>query len=148
MEGGSRHPERAEDGESRPVFNRARKVEAVVNARAPLSAQVLAPSPRNYGDVIAGAVEHGDAAAAWALYEELIGRELCPHEETWDALFKRIPTSQPEHQKKLLEILLYMRTNQIYPHYHLASTIKTWFERWSRLNLCFSLYHLLQSGSF
>lgn len=94
------------------------------------------PSARNYGDVIAGAVEHGDAATAWALYEELIRQELCPHEETWDALFKGIPTSQPDHQKKLLEILLYMRTNQIYPHYHLASTIKTWFERWSRLNVC------------
>lgn len=106
------------------------------DARAPSSAQVLAPSARNYGDVIAGAVERGDAATAWALYEELIGQELCPHEETWDALFKRIATPQPDHQEKLLEILLYMRTNQIYPHYHLASTIKTWFERWSRLNLC------------
>lgn len=97
------------------------------------TAQVLTPSARNYGDVIAGAAEHGDAVTAWDLYEELIGQGLCPHEETWDALFKRIPTSKPEHQEKLLEILLYMRNNQIYPHHHLASTIKTWFERWRRL---------------
>lgn len=78
-------------------------------------------------------MEHGDAATAWALYEEVIGKGLSPHEETWDALFKRRPTSQPEEQDKLLQILLYMRDNQIYPRHSLASTIKTWFERYGRL---------------
>lgn len=84
-------------------------------------------------------MEHGDAATAWALYEELIGQGLCPHEETWDTLFKRRSTYEPDNQEQLLQILLYMRDNQIYPHYHLASTIKTWFERWSRLETA-SLY--------
>ncbi|XP_011615155.2 mitochondrial ribonuclease P catalytic subunit isoform X1 [Takifugu rubripes] len=90
--------------------------------------RVLTPSARNYGDIIAGAVEHGDAATGWALYEELIGKGLSPHEETWDALFKRRSISQPDDQDKLLQILLYMRDNQIYPGHSLASTIKTWFE--------------------
>lgn len=94
--------------------------------------RVLTPSARNYGDIIAGAVEHGDAAAAWALYEELIGKGLSPHEETWDALFKRRSIPQPDDQDKLLQILLYMRDNQIYPGHSLASTIKSWFERYRR----------------
>lgn len=98
--------------------------------------QVLTPSARNYGDIIAGAVEHGDAATGWALYEELIGKGLSPHEETWDALFKRRSMSQPD-QDKLLQILLYMRDNQIYPGHSLASTIKTWFERYRRLESVF-----------
>lgn len=72
-------------------------------------------------------MRHGDAAAAWALYEELIEKGLCPHEETWDAFFQETP--QLDSQEKHLKILLYMRDNQIYPHYRLVSTIKTWFER-------------------
>lgn len=102
-----------------------------------LPVQVLTPSARNYGDIIAGAVERGDAATGWALYEELIGKGLSPHEETWDALFKRRSISQPDDKDKLLEILLYMRDNQIYPGHSLASTIKTWFERYRRLESVF-----------
>lgn len=87
---------------------------------------------------------HGYATTAWALYDELIEKGLSPHQETWDALFKgaRRTTeekgkeaeamSQSEHQERLLEILLYMRTNQIYPQHSLTSTIKTWFERYKR----------------
>lgn len=74
---------------------------------------------------------HGDAATAWALYDELIEKGLSPHEDTWDALFKRVKRNEGEEgeQERLLEILLYMRNNQIYPQHSLASTIKTWFER-------------------
>ncbi|CAF91538.1 unnamed protein product, partial [Tetraodon nigroviridis] len=86
----------------------------------------LTPSARNYGDVIAGAAEDGDAATAWALYQELIGRGLSPHQETWEALFR---TRRPGDQEKLLQVLLYMRDNQIYPQRQLAATIKAWFER-------------------
>ncbi|XP_071327563.1 mitochondrial ribonuclease P catalytic subunit isoform X2 [Trachinotus anak] len=102
--------------------------------------KVFTPSSRNYGDVIAAAVFHGDTTTAWALYDELIEEGLSPHVETWDALFRgKSKTkevegleakvmSQSEHQERLLGILLYMRDNQIYPHYSLASSIKTWFE--------------------
>nr|XP_046267970.1 mitochondrial ribonuclease P catalytic subunit isoform X2 [Scatophagus argus] len=99
--------------------------------------KVITPSPRNYGDVISAAMVHGDTTTAWALYDELIEKELCPNEETWEALFKGVrkteeeegkTTSQSEQQDRLLEILLYMRSNQIYPQYGLASSIKAWFE--------------------
>lgn len=88
---------------------------------------------------------HGDKTTAWGLYDELIEKGLSPHEETWDALFKGVrktdedkgkeaeAMSQPEHQEKLLGILLYMRNNQIYPKHSLTSTIKTWFERYKRV---------------
>lgn len=87
---------------------------------------------RNYSNIIAGAMEHGDAATAWALYDELIGKGLSPSEHTWDTLFKW-SISQPDNQDKLLQILRYMRDNQVYPRYSLASTIKKWFERYRRL---------------
>ncbi|XP_039992805.1 mitochondrial ribonuclease P catalytic subunit [Xiphias gladius] len=102
--------------------------------------KVFTPSPRNYGDVIAAAMLHGDMTTAWALYDELLEKGLSPHQETWDALFKGVSEtkgvegteaeamSQSEHQERLLRILLYMRNNQIYPHGSLASIIKTWFE--------------------
>ncbi|XP_070776715.1 mitochondrial ribonuclease P catalytic subunit isoform X2 [Enoplosus armatus] len=97
--------------------------------------KVFTPSPRNYGDVTAAALLHGDATTAWALYDELIEKGLSPHQETWETLFKGVretkeaeAMSQSEHQERLLGILLYMRNNQIYPKHSLASSIKTWFE--------------------
>ncbi|CAK6962047.1 mitochondrial ribonuclease P catalytic subunit [Scomber scombrus] len=102
--------------------------------------KVFTPSPRNYGDIITAAMLNGDATTAWALYDELMENGLSPHQETWDALFKRVTnskeeeeqgaevTSDTEHQERLLGILLYMRNNQIYPQQSLTSTIKTWFE--------------------
>ncbi|XP_041809987.1 mitochondrial ribonuclease P catalytic subunit [Chelmon rostratus] len=100
----------------------------------------ITPSSRNYGDVIAAAMLHGDKTTAWALYGEIIGQRLSPRQETWDALFKGVRKteedqgkeaeviSESEHEEKLLEILLYMRNNQIYPQLSLVSSIKTWFE--------------------
>lgn len=98
---------------------------------------------------------HGDKTTAWALYGEIIGQRLSPRQETWDALFKGVRKteedqgkeaeviSESEHEEKLLEILLYMRNNQIYPQLSLVSSIKTWFERYRRVirwqSLSFSL---------
>ncbi|XP_028298342.1 mitochondrial ribonuclease P catalytic subunit [Gouania willdenowi] len=99
--------------------------------------KVLTPSPRNYGDVIAAAVDHDDRDTAWALYNELIGKGLSPHQKTWEVLFQggRRPQktkaegrSAEAEQDSLLEILLYLRNNQIYPQHSLANCIKTWFE--------------------
>lgn len=84
-------------------------------------------------------MKHGEATMAWALYDELIKKGMTPSEDTWDALFREATkmegdegsenASEPEHQEKLLGILLYMRDNQIYPQHKLASSIKSWFER-------------------
>lgn len=98
------------------------------------------PSPRSYGDIISAAMLHGEVTTAWALYDEIFEMELSPYQETWDVLFKgprktreenrtEAETVSPsEHRDRLLEILLYMRTNQIYPQQSLASSIKSWFE--------------------
>ncbi len=84
---------------------------------------------------------HGDTTTAWALYDELIEKGLSPHQETWEALFKGVrkpeeeeqrdaeAVSRVDQQEKLLEILLHMRNDQIYPKHSLASSIKAWFER-------------------
>ncbi|XP_056152189.1 mitochondrial ribonuclease P catalytic subunit [Lampris incognitus] len=107
--------------------------------------KVITPSVRNYGDVIAGTLLHGDVVTAWALYDEVIEKGLSPCQETWDALFKggtrerkeeegeketRVTESlsQSHFKDRLLDILIYMRNNQAYPQHSLASTIKTWFE--------------------
>ncbi|XP_035466677.1 mitochondrial ribonuclease P catalytic subunit isoform X1 [Scophthalmus maximus] len=102
--------------------------------------KVFTPSSRNYGDLIAAAMLHGDRTTAWAFYDELFEKGLSPHPETWDALFKGARKTKEaegeeaeampwsEHQERLLGILLHMRDNQIYPQSSLAGTIKTWFE--------------------
>ncbi|XP_060938697.1 mitochondrial ribonuclease P catalytic subunit [Limanda limanda] len=99
--------------------------------------KVFTPSPRNYGDVIAAAMLHGDMTTAWALYDELIEKGLSPHQETWEALFNGMGNNkeveaegmpQSEHEERLLGVLLCMRNDQIYPQSSLASSIKTWFQ--------------------
>ncbi|KAF7664745.1 hypothetical protein LDENG_00166560 [Lucifuga dentata] len=104
--------------------------------------KVLTPSPRNYGDIITGALLHGDLITAWALYDELIAKGLSPQPETWESLFggakksqeekeeeeESETISQSEHQERLRSILLYMRNNQEYPQQSLAGSIKSWFE--------------------
>lgn len=93
---------------------------------------------------MAAAMSNGDTTTAWALYDELIEKGLSPHQETWECLFKRVrrttadeaeemgEMSQTEQQERLLGILLYMRNNQLYPQQGLASSIKTWFERYMK----------------
>uniref|UniRef100_A0A3B4Z6L9 Mitochondrial ribonuclease P catalytic subunit n=1 Tax=Seriola lalandi dorsalis TaxID=1841481 RepID=A0A3B4Z6L9_SERLL len=120
-------------------FSRTARWKEAVNLLQEVK-KVFTPSSRNYGDIIAAAVLHGDMTTAWALYDELMEKGLSPHQETWDALFKGVKKtkevegleeamSQSEHQERLLGILLHMRNNQIYPQYSLASSIKTSFER-------------------
>ncbi|XP_036981261.1 mitochondrial ribonuclease P catalytic subunit [Acanthopagrus latus] len=121
-------------------FSRTARWREAINILNELK-KVFSPSPRNYGDVISAAILHGDTTTAWALYDELTEKGLSPHQETWDALFKGVrkteesrkeaaaaAMSQSEHKERLLEILLYMRNNQIYPQRSLASSIRTWFE--------------------
>lgn len=92
---------------------------------------------QNYRDIIAAALRHGDAAMAWALYDELTEKGLTPSKDIWDTLFQGVRNTagnggaecQPEQQEKLLGILHHMRNNQVYPHHVLANSIKTWFER-------------------
>nr|XP_023684545.1 mitochondrial ribonuclease P catalytic subunit isoform X1 [Paramormyrops kingsleyae] len=89
--------------------------------------KTMTPSPRNYGDVIAGALQHGDSTTAWALYDRLLEQGLSPNQDTWQALFKS-SCSEHSHNERLRDILLFMRDNQLYPGEPLAQCISSWFE--------------------
>ncbi|CAL8271481.1 unnamed protein product [Merluccius merluccius] len=99
--------------------------------------KVISPSPRNYSDIIGGALLHGDAATAWQLYDEIIEEGMSPLPDTWQALFEGRAKgnggetgnmSQADYGKRLLGALGYMRDNQVYPQQRLADTIKTSFQ--------------------
>ncbi|XP_022378292.1 mitochondrial ribonuclease P protein 3 [Enhydra lutris kenyoni] len=91
--------------------------------------KVLVPSVRNYNDCIEGALLHQDVSLAWNLYQELLGRDLIPMLKTLKAFFdfgKNVKDDQ--YSNKLLDILLYLRNNHLYPEESFAHSIKTWFE--------------------
>uniref|UniRef100_A0A3P8UCC5 Mitochondrial ribonuclease P catalytic subunit n=1 Tax=Cynoglossus semilaevis TaxID=244447 RepID=A0A3P8UCC5_CYNSE len=97
--------------------------------------EIFKPSARNYGDVIAALMRHGQLTAAWTLYQELMDNGQTPFQETWSSLFQPVvkdtegqTTSLHQQQQRLLGILHYMRNNQIYPQERLAHSIKAWFE--------------------
>ncbi|XP_024903683.1 mitochondrial ribonuclease P catalytic subunit isoform X2 [Pteropus alecto] len=91
--------------------------------------KVMTPSKKNYNDCIQGALLHQDVNIAWNLYQELLCQDLIPMMETLKAFFdfgKGIKDDQ--YSNKLLDILLYLRNNQLYPGESFAQSIKTWFE--------------------
>ncbi|XP_036307666.1 mitochondrial ribonuclease P catalytic subunit isoform X2 [Pipistrellus kuhlii] len=91
--------------------------------------KVMIPSKKNYGDCIQGALLHQDVDIAWNLFQELLGHDLIPMMETLKAFFdfgKDLKDDQ--YSKKLLDLLLYLRNNQLYPGESFAHSIKTWFE--------------------
>ncbi|XP_004681995.2 PREDICTED: mitochondrial ribonuclease P protein 3 [Condylura cristata] len=91
--------------------------------------KVMIPSKTNYNDCIQGALLHKDINLAWNLYQELLGHGLNPMLETLKAFFdfgKDIKDDQ--YSKNLLNILFYLRNNQLYPGESFAHSIKTWFE--------------------
>ncbi|XP_066464572.1 mitochondrial ribonuclease P catalytic subunit [Eleutherodactylus coqui] len=88
------------------------------------------PSAANYGECIKGAIKHGDEQLAWTLYDEMLQRDLTPHEDTIRSLFTAHHDLQDEaFRKRLINVLTYLRENQIYPRQPLMQSIKSWFER-------------------
>ncbi|XP_003901752.1 mitochondrial ribonuclease P catalytic subunit isoform X1 [Papio anubis] len=91
--------------------------------------KVITPSKKNYNDCIQGALLHQDINTAWNLYQELLGQDIVPMLETLKAFFdfgKDI--KDDNYSNKLLDILSYLRNNQLYPGESFAHSIKTWFE--------------------
>ncbi|XP_004399858.1 PREDICTED: mitochondrial ribonuclease P protein 3 isoform 1 [Odobenus rosmarus divergens] len=91
--------------------------------------KVMIASRKNYNDCIEGALLHQDVNLAWNLYQELLGHDLIPMLKTLKAFFdfgKNIKDDQ--YSNKLLDILLYLRNNHLYPEESFAQSIKTWFE--------------------
>ncbi|XP_011781219.1 PREDICTED: mitochondrial ribonuclease P protein 3 isoform X2 [Colobus angolensis palliatus] len=91
--------------------------------------KVMTPSKKNYNDCIQGALLHQDVNTAWNLYQELLSHDIVPMLETLKAFFdfgKDI--KDDNYSNKLLDILSYLRNNQLYPGESFAHSIKTWFE--------------------
>ncbi|XP_067847595.1 mitochondrial ribonuclease P catalytic subunit isoform X1 [Heptranchias perlo] len=91
--------------------------------------KMINPSPRNYGDVIISALQHKEVETAWRLFKEMEGKNLKPNEDTLQAFFdcsKLFCDDQSEN--KMINILSYLRDNQIYPGERLMHSIKSWFE--------------------
>ena len=92
--------------------------------------KVMTPSKKNYNDCIQGALLHQDVNIAWNLYEELLSHDLIPMMETLKAFFDfGKDKKDDQYSNKLLDILLYLRNNQLYPGESFAHSIKAWFER-------------------
>lgn len=87
--------------------------------------KVMTPSKTNYNDCIKGALLHKDVNLAWNLYQEMLGQGLIPMLETLKAFFD---FGKDITDDKLLNILSYLRNNQLYPGESFAHSIKTWFE--------------------
>ncbi|XP_032098440.1 mitochondrial ribonuclease P catalytic subunit isoform X2 [Sapajus apella] len=91
--------------------------------------KVMTPSKKNYNDCIQGALLHQDVNTAWNLYQELLGHDIIPMLETLKAFFDFGKDMKDDnYSNKLLDILLYLRNNQLYPGESFAHSIKTWFE--------------------
>ncbi|XP_004376569.1 mitochondrial ribonuclease P catalytic subunit [Trichechus manatus latirostris] len=91
--------------------------------------KVMIPSKKNYDDCIQGALLHQDVDTAWNLYQELLGHDLIPMLETLKAFFDfGKDTKDDQYANKLLDVLLYLRNNQLYPGESFAHSIKAWFE--------------------
>ncbi|XP_024407083.2 mitochondrial ribonuclease P catalytic subunit [Desmodus rotundus] len=91
--------------------------------------KVMTPSKKNYNDCIQGALLHQDVNIAWNLYEELLSHDLIPMMETLKAFFDfGKDKKDDQYSNKLLDILLYLRNNQLYPGESFAHSIKAWFE--------------------
>ncbi|XP_043844686.1 mitochondrial ribonuclease P catalytic subunit isoform X1 [Dromiciops gliroides] len=91
--------------------------------------KVILPSKKNYGNCIKGALLNQEMNLAWNLYLEMLNQRIIPTWETFQDFFdfaKGVKNSQFE--RRLLDILLYLRHNQMYPTEPFAQSIKAWFE--------------------
>ncbi|NXC37639.1 MRPP3 ribonuclease, partial [Penelope pileata] len=87
------------------------------------------PSRGNYEFCIKAAGQHQETALACELYREMLAKDLVPTLDVQQALFDcSRGMKDPELQKELIGILLYLRENQIYPHKTFMRSIKLWFE--------------------
>uniref|UniRef100_UPI00398EACF7 mitochondrial ribonuclease P catalytic subunit isoform X2 n=1 Tax=Pristiophorus japonicus TaxID=55135 RepID=UPI00398EACF7 len=91
--------------------------------------KMINPSPRNYGDVIISALQHKEVETAWRLFKEMEGINLKPNEVTLQTFFdcgKSVCDDQ--YENKMMNILSYLRDNQIYPGESLMHSMQSWFE--------------------
>ncbi|XP_020847040.1 mitochondrial ribonuclease P catalytic subunit isoform X2 [Phascolarctos cinereus] len=91
--------------------------------------KVMSPSKKNYGDCIKGALLHQEVNLAWNLYLEMLNHRIIPNWETFQAFFDFAKgVKNNPFERRLLDILLYLKHNQMYPTEPFAQSIKAWFE--------------------
>ncbi|XP_074069472.1 mitochondrial ribonuclease P catalytic subunit [Macrotis lagotis] len=91
--------------------------------------KVMSPSKNNFGDCIKGALLHHEVDLAWNLYLEMLNLRVIPSWETFQAFFDFAKGMKNiQFERRLLDILLYLRHNQMYPTEPFAQSIKAWFE--------------------
>ncbi|XP_072896068.1 mitochondrial ribonuclease P catalytic subunit isoform X2 [Hemitrygon akajei] len=91
--------------------------------------KMINPSSRNYGDIIISALQHKEVETAWRLLKEMEDRNLRPNEDTLQAFFDCGKSPCDElYENMMLNILSYLRDNQIYPGESLMQSIQSWFE--------------------
>ncbi|XP_032086742.1 mitochondrial ribonuclease P catalytic subunit [Thamnophis elegans] len=114
-------------------------------------------SRQNYGDCIEGALLNQERNLAFELFHELVAEKLTPALTTIKLFFDFCQSVKDDHVKnKCIDILYYLRENQIYPDESLMLSIKQWFEsipgeNWkgnlttmSKSRQCCSCGHLLE----
>ncbi|XP_051876695.1 mitochondrial ribonuclease P catalytic subunit isoform X2 [Pristis pectinata] len=106
--------------------------------------KMINPSPRNYGDVIISALQHKEVETAWRLLNEMEDRNLKPNEDTLQAFFDCGKSSCDEqYENMMMNILSYLRDNQIYPGESLMRSIQSWFES-GECHICKTLLESIQ----
>ncbi|KAM6462201.1 mitochondrial ribonuclease P catalytic subunit isoform 2-T3 [Liasis olivaceus] len=91
--------------------------------------KVSFPSRQNYGDCIEGALLNQERNLAFELFHEMLAENLTPNLTTIKLFFDFCQPVKDDHLKnKCIDILYYLRENQIYPEESLMLSIKQWFE--------------------
>ncbi|XP_030069597.1 mitochondrial ribonuclease P catalytic subunit [Microcaecilia unicolor] len=91
--------------------------------------KVVVPSRRDYSNCILGALGKKKWKIAWDLYYEMLKSNLTPRLDTLKSLFDTGKDLKDDMFKsELVEVLLYMRHNRVYPDEALMWSIKSWFE--------------------
>lgn len=87
-------------------------------------------SRQNYGDCIEGALLNQERNLAFELFHEMVAENLIPASATIKLFFDFCQPVKDDHLKnKCIDILYYLRENQIYPDESLMLSVKQWFER-------------------
>nr|XP_033808360.1 mitochondrial ribonuclease P catalytic subunit isoform X2 [Geotrypetes seraphini] len=92
--------------------------------------KIETPSSRSYGSCIQGALDKKKGKIAWGLYHEMLENNLTPRFDTLKAFFDTGKALKDDgiFKNELMEVLWYMRNNQVYPNEALMQSIKSWFE--------------------
>ncbi|XP_070611667.1 mitochondrial ribonuclease P catalytic subunit [Erythrolamprus reginae] len=86
-------------------------------------------SRQNYGDCIEGALLNQERSLAFELFHEMAAENMTPALTTIKLFFDFCQPGKDDHLKnKCIDILYYLRENQMYPDESLVLSIKQWFE--------------------